>query len=118
MSDIEILWIGEDGQWLVAEGHHDLDAFTTAADKEYIDTCGNDGEDYPSDNADAKHSWWRPTTREECAEAHNYLRDIPSLNYEEALEKAWKDWQDEGVMRFVNSREPGARPMTYIETGA
>lgn len=114
---IEILWIGEDGQWLLAEGHHDLAEFAAAADSEYFYTSGLDpDEDAPSEHFDAVHAYWRPMTYEECVEANDYLVGEP--NYEDLIAARWQEYQQDGYMKFVSQDEPGATPITYIETGA
>lgn len=57
---IDVLSFGEDGEYLLAEGHHDLAAFMDAAKREakslYMDL---DEDDFPA----PRHRWMRPWLR-------------------------------------------------------
>lgn len=89
---IPIESFGEDGEWLVAFGHVDLDAFRVAAEAEATSLYGE-----PTElETEPRHRWMRPILRSDC---------------ESDDEFAWKDadgwhlWTDDPA-------ESGAEPIT------
>lgn len=66
VSPDNLVWWGEDGEWIAAPGHLDLAEFTEAADalaRRDVDADMADDE-LPSAADDASHTWFRPMTRE------------------------------------------------------
>lgn len=107
-------YFGEDGQWLAAQGHLDLAAFTTAADaraRADDPTLGHD--ELPSAYGEAYHTWFRTMTREwfdrnsgwrECDEATKARR------FAEAIA--------EGALEPCSAEATNAEAWTLIATGA
>ena len=97
MSDvIDVLPFGEEGEYLVAMGHHDLDAFRVAALKAADDfDMGHNEDSLP----DGKHRWMRPILRSDCDSDETY-----------AWRKAddWQMWTDDPT-------EDGAVPITIVD---
>jgi hypothetical protein len=87
---IELQWWGEDGEWLAAPGHLDLDAFNDAADREYQATTSEP--ESLSLDFKAQHLWY--------------------------VLKPFKHDDGEEVYFPCEAGTPGALPFTVIETGA
>lgn len=93
-APIAVESFGEDGEWLVAFGHHNLAAFLAAAEAEATSLYGEPQEIA----AEPRHRWMRPILRSDCA-------DDDEFAWKEA--EGWHMWTD-------NPTEPGAEPMTVV----
>jgi len=86
---IKLEWWGEDGEWIAAPGHVDLELFTELADAEYVSEAGGEA---LSVDFEAQHRWYviKPYQHDGGEEAY-----FP-----------------------CEAGTPGALPFTVIETGA
>ena len=87
---IELQWWGEDGEWIAAPGHVDLELFTELADAEYASTTSEP--ETLSMDFEAQHRWY-------------VLKPYESDDGDEAYFPC-------------EAGTPGALPFTVIETGA
>ena len=92
----DLLTFGEEGEWLVAQGHVDLDRFRTVA-TEYLRDLDYDMDD---DWLEPRHRWMRP------ARAADFPDDPDG--WERAQAEDWQMW--------VDSPEDGAEPITIADT--
>lgn len=110
-QSFEINYWGEDGQWIAAEGHVDLAAFTAAADARYKEDADLDEDDeLPSVFAEAAHQWFRPMTRE--------WFDANTHHGEGMADEAFRCLLNDGALEPCEADDEGAGAWTVIATGA
>ncbi len=64
---LQVVELGEDGEWLAAEGHVDPTQFIAAADEYVRQTWGYaDDDEMPSKWGPPEHTYYRPVTFEDC----------------------------------------------------
>jgi hypothetical protein len=110
-QSFEIYYWGKDGQWLAAEGHVDLAAFTAAADAQVKTDVGDLADDeLPSGHDEAAHLWFRPITREWFDANTHYGEDV--------ADEAFRVLVDEGALEPCQPDDEGTQAWTTIATGA
>jgi hypothetical protein len=110
-QSFELDYWGEDGQWIAAEGHVDLAAFTAAADVRVKTDVGDlDDDELPSRCGEAAHQWFRPITRE--------WFDANSRCSMTVADEVFRGLVDEGALEPCQPDDEGAQAWTMIATGA
>jgi hypothetical protein len=105
----DLMWWGEDGQWIAARGHHEKTTFAAMADELSRREGDLDGDDLPSASFTAQHEWYRPMTWEIFSERH------PDTYSEEQFQQRQ---EEELWLARCSATDEGAEPWTTIETGA
>jgi hypothetical protein len=108
-QSFELDYWGEDEQWIAAEGHVPLVAFTRAADALAKEDGNLDDDELPSVLGGAVHQWFRPMTRE--------WFDANS-GYDKRADEMFDILLDEGALEPCKADDEGAQAWTVIATGA
>lgn len=107
LTPSDVHYWGEEGQWLAAEGHHDLDTFAAAAAQRWRDDTGDATS--LTDGNDPRHEWYRPITRAWFEE---------NLRRPEHDDHAARQWfhglADEGCLEPCGPDDEGAEPWTVV----
>jgi hypothetical protein len=106
-QSFEINYWGEGGEWLAAEGHVDLAAFTAAADARYKEDADLHDDELPSVSAEAAHLWFRPMTREWF-----------DANLKDESDDVFRGLLNEGALEPCEADDEGAQAWTVIATDA
>lgn len=104
-----LVWMGEDGQWIGCQGHVDLAAFAEAANALSKRDQELDDDELPSPEFEPWHAWYRPMTWE-WYEKHAGDTATRSTTYAAMVA--------EGAFEGCGPDDDGAEPWTMIETGA
>ena len=107
----DVMWAGEEGEWIAAEGHVDIDSFTAAADALTRRDIAEDmpEDELPSAGFTAQHIWQRPMTWQWFLD--HYPADFATTeNYDRMCE--------EGPYEPCGPDDEGAEAWTVIGTGA
>lgn len=108
MTVDNLVWMGEDGQWIGAPGHVDLTAFAEAANalsKRDMDLADDE---LPSPEFEPWHTWYRPMTWEW------YEKHAGGT----ASRSTYAAMVAEGAFEVCGADDEGAEAWTMIDTGA
>lgn len=112
---LPLQWWGDQGQWLVCDGHVDLQVFTAAADAEYRRQYGSvefpvADDEVPSASFVAEHVWFRTLTRPW------FDRNNRRYTHDQA-DTMFAALVADGGLEPCTRACPGARAFTWIRTG-
>lgn len=104
----DLVWWGEEGEWIGAEGHVDLASFTVAADALSRRDVDEKMPDYelPSADNEAYHTYFRPMTW-----------DFFVKHYRCEDRRTYDMFTAEGAMEPCREGDEGAQAWTMIATG-
>lgn len=103
----DLVWLGEDGQWIGAVGHVDLTEFAEAANALSRRELGLHDDELPHPEFEPQHVWYRPMTFGWFQRHH---RSTDRCAYEMLVA--------DGAVETCGPDDDGAQPWTVIETGA
>ncbi len=115
MTAVEILEFGEDGEWLAAEGHHDLQVFLAATD-EYVRNNWGASEPLTSTwGTEPKHTYYRPVELNDCREdVDRHYKDRLPVERLGLAHRLFSSRQDEGWVYPCPADHAHAEPWTEI----
>lgn len=113
---IDILDFGEDGEWLAAEGHHDLTAFLAAADAHTRELFGDHEESLPSKTwQPPKVTYYRPVCLEDCRkDIDHWHPGRPAVDRLGMALQLFDSRNEEGWVYPCDGDHPDADPWTEV----